>query len=49
MTIPSNKNIERLNVYDNNYSISDLFFSMSHGVNRGRLKRNKKDERATAK
>ena len=45
LPIPVDKNIERLNVYENNYSISDLFFSMSHGVNRGKLKRNKKDER----
>ena len=45
LPIPVDKNIERLNVYENNHSINDLFFSMSHGVNRGILKRNKKDER----
>ena len=45
LPIPVDKNIERLNVYENTNSIKDLFFSMSHGVNRGKLKRNKNDER----
>ena len=45
MPIPADKNIEKLNVYENNKSIYDLFFTMSHGVNRGVLKSNKKDER----
>ncbi len=45
LPIPADKNIERLNVYNNNNSIYDLFFTMSHGVNRGVLKENKKDER----
>ena len=43
--IPVDKNIEKLNIYKNNASIYDLFFTMSHGVNRGVLKANKTDER----
>lgn len=43
--IPADRNIERLSVYNNKDSIYDLFFTMSHGVNRGILKDNKKDER----
>ena len=45
LPIPVDKNIEKLNIYENNHSINDLFFSMSHGVNRGKLKRNKRDDR----
>ena len=45
MPIPVDKNIERLNVYENGEAIYDLFFTMSHGVNRGTLKADKKDER----
>ena len=45
MPIPADKNIERLNIYENNSAIYDLFFTMSHGVNRGVLKGNKRDER----
>jgi len=45
LPIPVDKNIEKLNIYENNHSINDLFFSMSHGVNRGKLKINKNDER----
>jgi glycosyltransferase involved in cell wall biosynthesis len=45
LPIPVDKNIEKLNIYQNNTSIYDLFFTMSHGVNRGVLKKNKKDER----
>ena len=45
MPIPADRNIERLNIYENNRPIYDLFFTMSHGVNRGVLKGNKKDER----
>ena len=45
LPIPVDKNIEKLNIYENDYSINDLFFSMSHGVNRGTLKKNKIDER----
>ena len=43
--IPVDKNIEKLNIYENQDCIYDLFFTMSHGVNRGTLKSNKKDER----
>jgi len=43
--IPVDRNIEKLNVYQNNQAIYDLFFTMSHGVNRGVLKANKYDER----
>jgi len=45
LPIPVDSNIERLNIFENKSSIRDLFFSMSHGVNRGILKTNKKDER----
>ena len=45
LPIPVDKNIERLNVYENNAPIYDLFFTMSHGVNRGTLKPDKTDER----
>jgi hypothetical protein len=45
LPIPVDKNIEKLNIYENDHSISDLFFSMSHGVNRGKLKKNKRDDR----
>ena len=45
LPIPVDRNIERLNIYENNNSIRDLFFSMSHGVNRGKLRKNKTDER----
>jgi len=45
LPIPVDKNIEKLNIYENDISIYDLFFTMSHGVNRGVLKKNKRDER----
>jgi len=45
LPIPVDKNIENLNIYNENESVHDLFFTMSHGVNRGVLKANKKDER----
>tara|TARA_B100000315_G_scaffold148446_1_gene137310 strand:+ start:319 stop:2454 length:2136 start_codon:yes stop_codon:yes gene_type:complete len=45
MPIPVDKNIERLNIYENKTPIYDLFFTMSHGVNRGVLKTDKTDER----
>ena len=45
MPIPVDKNIERLSVYENKDAIFDLFFTMSHGVNRGTLKEDKSDER----
>ena len=45
MPIPVDENIERLKVYENKESIFDLFFTLSHGVNRGILKTDKTDER----
>jgi len=45
LPIPVDENIERLNIYKNKHCMNDLFFSMSHGVNRGTLKKNKKEER----
>ena len=45
MPIPVDKNIEYLKCYQNKYPIKDLFFTMSHGVNKGVLKRNKIDVR----
>jgi len=45
LPIPVDKNVEKLNVYQNNQAIYDLFFTMSHGVNRGVLKQNKYDVR----
>ena len=45
LPIPVDKNIENLNIYNSGESVYDLFFTMSHGVNRGILKNNKKDER----
>jgi len=43
--IPVDDSVERLKVFESNTSIYDLFFAMSHGVNRGVLKRGKKDGR----
>ena len=45
LPIPVDKNIEKLNIYKINNPIYDLFFTMSHGVNRGKLKENKTDVR----
>ena len=42
---PADRNIEKLNIYNNNKYIYDVFFAMSHGVNRGSLKSGKIDER----
>jgi glycosyltransferase involved in cell wall biosynthesis len=42
--IPVDKNIECFNVYNMN-PVKDLFYAMSHGVNRGVLKRGKSDNR----
>ena len=42
---PVDKNIEKLNIYNNNHFIYDVFFAMSHGVNRGNIKIGKADER----
>ena len=42
---PVDKNIEKLNVYNNSIFTHDVFFAMSHGVNRGNIKSGKIDER----
>ena len=42
---PVDKNIEKLNIYNNKNFIYDVFFAMSHGVNRGNIKSGKIDER----
>jgi len=41
--VPVDKNIECLNVY-NEHPVNDLFYAMSHGVNRGVLKKGKEDD-----
>ena len=43
--IPVDKNIEYLNVSKNS-PINDIFYAMSHGVNRATLKKGKEDERS---
>ena len=43
--IPVDNSVERLKVFENNKTIYDVFFAMSHGVNRGVLKWGKQDER----
>ena len=42
---PVDRNIEKLNIYNFNNYTYDVFFAMSHGVNRGKIKSGKKDER----
>ncbi len=42
---PVDRNIEKLNIYKSNNYTYDVFFAMSHGVNRGKVKSGKKDER----
>ena len=42
---PVDKNIEKLNIYNNKMFTHDVFFAMSHGVNRGNIKSGKIDER----
>ena len=42
---PVDKNIEKLNIYNLKNHTYDVFFAMSHGVNRGTIKSGKKDER----
>ena len=42
---PVDKNIEKLNIYKQNEYTHDVFFAMSHGVNRGIIKSGKNDER----
>jgi len=45
LPIPVDENIENLNIYNQKYKYKDLFFGLSHGVNFGRLKKGKRDER----
>jgi glycosyltransferase involved in cell wall biosynthesis len=45
LPIPVDENIENLNIYDSKTKYKDLFFALSHGVNYGKLKRGKIDER----
>jgi glycosyltransferase involved in cell wall biosynthesis len=45
LPIPVDENIENLNLYENKISYKDLFFALSHGVNFGKLKKRKIDER----
>lgn len=45
MPIPVDENIEYLNCYNNKKPIKDIFFTMSHGVNKGVLRKNKTDVR----
>ena len=39
------QSLEKLEIYNNNYFKSDVFFAMSHGVHRGELKSGKIDDR----
>ncbi len=43
--IPVDNSVERLKVFEHKETIYDVFFAMSHGVNRGVLKFGKRDER----
>ena len=45
LPIPVDENIEDLNIYECKNRYKDLFFALSHGVNFGKLKRGKTDER----
>ena len=45
LPIPVDENIENLKIYENNHRFKDLFFAFSHGVNFGKLKKGKSDER----
>ena len=45
MPIPVDENIEYLKCYKNANPIKDVFFTMSHGVNKGVLRKNKVDVR----
>ena len=45
MPIPVDENIEYLKCYNNANPIKDVFFTMSHGVNKGVLRKNKVDVR----
>ena len=45
LPIPVDENIEHLKCYENQNPIKDVFFTMSHGVNKGVLRKNKVDVR----
>ena len=45
LPIPVDPNIENLKIYDFKNRYKDLFFALSHGVNFGKLKKGKSDER----
>ena len=45
LPIPVDENIENLSAYETRYKTKDLFFAFSHGVNFGKLKKGKSDER----
>ena len=45
MPIPVDENIENLEIYNSKNKYKDLFFALSHGVNFGKLKKGKTDER----
>tara|TARA_Y100000590_G_scaffold469161_1_gene655234 strand:- start:2744 stop:4828 length:2085 start_codon:yes stop_codon:yes gene_type:complete len=45
LPIPVDENIESLKVYEHPNRYKDVFFALSHGVNFGKLKRGKSDER----
>ena len=47
LPIPVDPNIENLKVYEYKNRYKDLFFALSHGVNFGKLKKGKNDERET--
>ena len=47
LPIPVDENIENLKVFEYKNRYKDLFFALSHGVNYGKLKVGKKDERET--
>ncbi len=45
LPIPVDQNIENLDLYNIKDKFKDLFFALSHGVNYGKLKKGKNDER----
>ena len=45
LPIPVDENIENLKIYDQPNRYKDVFFALSHGVNFGKLKKAKTDER----
>ena len=45
LPIPVDENIENLKIYEHKNRYKDLFFAFSHGVNFGKLKKGKSDER----